>query len=674
MGLAAVQGGETAHGWRGNGTGLWTDSSAPITWQRLAKGAMEGLRARADKPAGADAGDAPLVEKGLIRPWLVIGPFPVGDAMKEFDLDALQGEASVQPSADGKWKAATVPADDPTIFGTAEMAWLDLIPSVGFQPNQLAYAHTYLHSPRGGAARIVANHGEGLKVWLNGEVVYRSPERRIGLSYYSHMGIIELAHEPRPSARFDLTLKPGWNRLLLKLSSPRPNSFQDMRCTMRLMDPPTVAYESKNIAWMTELPGRSTSTPIRVGDRLFVMAEPDELLCLEARTGKILWRASNSLYDAVPEADRRAKPGYAEQVDPLVARLKQEADAAERLKLRGQIAAALKKIDAERFTLKLNDHFEGHFGIVGFTMPTPVSDGKRVWVWCNLGVAACYDLEGRRQWIRRLPIGGYGASPALADGVLAVFAVELLGLDAATGETRWTQSKVKSCLAAVQATRFNDQPVFVTQRGDIVRPSDGEFIFRPRTSTSAGDTGWAPPVLLGQRMYHPNYGVSNIQVFDFAEDTASPETFTVSLGAEINRGPGGKWIDRWTAGSPVVWQDLAYQVDIYGQLYVVDLKTRKLVYRQPLELRGLMHYNAVSVAASVTLVGKHLLVFDNQGTCLALEPGREFKQIGVNRIETQLERYWPLPAQETLTYAPPLVDGDRLYIRGERYLYCVSEK
>jgi hypothetical protein len=87
-----------------------------------------------------------------------------------------------------------------------------------------------------------------------------------------------------------------------------------------------------------------------------------------------------------------------------------------------------------------------------------------------------------------------------------------------------------------------------------------------------------------------------------------------------------------------------------------------------------MHYNAVSVAASVTMVGKHLLVFDNQGTCLVLEPGPTFKQVGVNRIETQLDRHWPLPAQETLTYAPPLVDGDRLYIRGERYLYCVSEK
>lgn len=39
-----------------------------------------------------------------------------------------------------------------------------------------------------------------------------------------------------------------------------------------------------------------------------------------------------------------------------------------------------------------------------------------------------------------------------------------------------------------------------------------------------------------------------------------------------------------------------------------------------------------------------------------------------------LERDWPIPAQETLAYAPPIADGNRLYLRGERYLYCIGEK
>ena len=57
-----------------------------------------------------------------------------------------------------------------------------------------------------------------------------------------------------------------------------------------------------------------------------------------------------------------------------------------------------------------------------------------------------------------------------------------------------------------------------------------------------------------------------------------------------------------------------------------------------------------------------------------LEPGRDFRQVAKNRIATQLDRYWPVPAQETVGYAPPVPDGNRMYIRGERYLYCIGER
>jgi hypothetical protein len=129
---------------------------------------------------------------------------------------------------------------------------------------------------------------------------------------------------------------------------------------------------------------------------------------------------------------------------------------------------------------------------------------------------------------------------------------------------------------------------------------------------------------------------------------------------------------RWTAGSPLVWQRIAYQTDIYHWLYAIDLASGRMLYRKELELSGLMNYNAVPVAASPTLIGNHVLVCDNQGTTLVLEPGREFKVIARNRIATQLERTWPVPAQETLAYAPPITDGKRLYLRGEAYLYCVG--
>ncbi len=113
---------------------------------------------------------------------------------------------------------------------------------------------------------------------------------------------------------------------------------------------------------------------------------------------------------------------------------------------------------------------------------------------------------------------------------------------------------------------------------------------------------------------------------------------------------------------------------IYGWLYVRDLETDATVYYRDLELDGLIRYNAVPVAASPTLIGNSILVPDNQGTTVVVAAGREFSVLGRNRIEKRLDRVWPIPAQETLTYAPPIADANCLYLRGERYLYCIGAK
>lgn len=678
-----VRGAETANGWRGNGTGLWPDAAPPLEWHRIPQGALEGLRASAHRPGNAEAGDAPLVEKGLLRDWLVLGPFPVADSTKDFDRDVLNGEANVEPSngqqlAAKTWTPVAVPPDDIMVFGTAELPWLDVGKAVGFQLNQVAYAHCYLFSPRGGPARIVVDHGHGLKAWVNGKEVYRSPQRKIGLGYYTVLSRIELRQLDQESAKFDLTLKQGWNRLLLKLSSSNQAGWNDMRCSLRLSDAPNVAYDSKNILWLAPLPGRSTSTPILVGDRLFVMAEPDELVCLDRDSGRRLWTASVNYYEALTKEERAAQPAFATRIEPLRADLQRATDPRQRLRLRAAMQKALLETDEGRFKIAANDHFEGHFGIVGFTMPTPVSDGKHVYVWSGMGVAACFDLEGKRRWITRVQTDdlSYGSSPALADGVLAVFLNGLYGLDAQTGKQLWRQRLVRYNVAAIQAATLSGQAVFVTQRGDVVRPKDGELLLRQRDSGAPGDTGWAPPLLLGERMYLPKYGVASVTGFDFAGAVKwEPKQIArVELPADISKGPGGKWIDRWTAGSPLLWQDVVYQCDIYEILYAADVKTGKMLYRQPLNLGGFTHYNAVAVTASPTLIGKHLVVQGNQGTAAVLTPGRDFQLVRRNRIATQLDRAWPIPAQETLSYAPPIVAGNRLYLRGEAHLYCIGSK
>lgn len=680
--LAAVAA-DPVSGWRGNQTGLWTDAKPPLEWHRVPRGSLDGMRASATPPK--DKEDGSPVLKGLLRDWLVIGPFAVEDSVKNFDHDALDGEAMPEPTEGKKvgelaWTTVTGLADDITVFGTAELPFVDLARVVGFKTNQFAYAHTHIYSPRGGPVRFVCEHANGMKAWVNGKEVYRSPNRGMTLSYYTQISRYELSHTEPPSPRFDAELKPGWNRLLLKISTPNADTFKEMRFCLRVMDPPDVKYDTKNIVWMTPLPGRSTSTPILVGEKLFVLAEPDEILCIDKNSGKVLWSQFVNYHETVTPEEKKANPAFAEKIDPLVAKLKTETDRAKRRALRAEIQKALLAIDAERFKIHADGHFEAHFGIVGFTMPTPVSDGKHVFVWNGMGVAACFDLDGNRQWITRLKTDllSYGSSPALVDGVLVVFLNRLYGLDAKTGKQKWEQKTIRYNTASLLGATVAGKPVVVTQRGDIVRASDGEVMFRQEGSSVAADTGWAPPVVVNDRMYLPKYGVASLSVWDMknadAELLEPKKLKAFQLPQEINRGAGGKWIDRWSAGSPLVHNGLAYSIDIYQWLYVSDLNTGKMLYRKETELEGFTHYNAVAVAASSTLIGKNVFLCDNQGTTLVLEPGAAYKVLARNRIGTVLDRAWPVPSQETLTYSPPIADGGRLYLRGEAYLYCIGEK
>jgi len=74
------------------------------------------------------------------------------------------------------------------------------------------------------------------------------------------------------------------------------------------------------------------------------------------------------------------------------------------------------------------------------------------------------------------------------------------------------------------------------------------------------------------------------------------------------------------------------------------------------------------------LIGQNIVVLDNQGTAVVVKPGPTFQQVARNRIATQLERRHAIPAQETACYAPPIADGDRIFLRGEAYLYCIGAK
>src|SRR5205085_10159669 len=82
-----------------------------------------------------------------------------------------------------------------------------------------------------------------------------------------------------------------------------------------------VTYQTRNVSWMTKMTGRSMSQPIIVRDRIYVGSGMTDLLCLDKRSGKILWLRSNTPYDALSAEERATIPQMKEQIEPLAARL-----------------------------------------------------------------------------------------------------------------------------------------------------------------------------------------------------------------------------------------------------------------------------------------------------------------------------------------------------------------
>jgi hypothetical protein len=140
------------YGWRGNWTGLYPDSKAPGEWGRIAKGILCGMTCQAAKPANGAAPSGQPVERGLIRDWLVIGPLPIDDSAKFLAVEQIPGEAKLAPQegdkvADLAWQRLQVPKKaDYEVWGTTELAWVDLGDTLGFKPNMVGYAFTNIHA------------------------------------------------------------------------------------------------------------------------------------------------------------------------------------------------------------------------------------------------------------------------------------------------------------------------------------------------------------------------------------------------------------------------------------------------------------------------------------------------------------------------------------------------
>lgn len=428
--------------------------------------------------------------------------------------------------------------------------------------------------------------------------------------------------------------------------------------------PPTVWAKDKNVVWSCALPNWSNATPLLSGDKIFVCAEPDQLVCVSAADGKVLWSKAHPLEESFSEEQK----AMVRQEEEKLKSLKEQHAA-----IGKEFDEAKKAFDADKTAPELKARMDGHknrrddvakemgklqnyataftHGANGYTTSTPVSDGSRVFVQTGLGVVACYDLTGQRKWIRFLekPVGldncGHCASPSLLAGKLLVPFNRIHALNSETGETLWSADAAPAWGTPIPG-RIGETEVLFTSRGDVLRASDGKLL-----AGKLANIIYGAPVLVDDMAFCINGGdrwdSSNVAALAYK----LPQTMSDPLKLEpLWTTPLKK--DEYYA-SLVVTKGFMYAVTKKAVLTVLAAKDGAKIHEKDLSL------GAGTVYPSIAAAGNYVYVSSDNGATLVLEAAAEYKEVARNTLET--------------FRSCPVFAGRRMYIRAYSALYCIGE-
>lgn len=260
-------------GWRGDGSGRYPTANPPTTWERRMITPLTEVRSFAGKPIDPAVQGEPLKRaKGTFQPleWLVLAPIPgQTDENKSLQEPIIANEATLAPAAGDHLRGLTWKA----IRNTRGIDFFAALGTLEGTHVALLYASIYSPSEAEFGFQCGGNHG-AWALFLNGK---------------SENGWEQARHP----------LHAGWNQLLLKVVLRNRESDSRVEPQLYPFPGPHLSYATKNIPWVRTMPGPSFAMPLMVGDKLFVTSEPNDLICLDKTSGKVLWMRSDTLWHAV---------------------------------------------------------------------------------------------------------------------------------------------------------------------------------------------------------------------------------------------------------------------------------------------------------------------------------------------------------------------------------------
>lgn len=352
---------------------------------------------------------------------------------------------------------------------------------------------------------------------------------------------------------------------------------------------------------------------------------------------------------------------------------------------------------------------QGFFGETweGMTFPTPVSDGRHVWVLTGHNVIACYDFEGNLRWMKRfssrprledltqearelasrgkgdkwphpVPGGGdFSTAPRLMGGKLIVQAGKFVrALDPATGELLW---EVPDCYpnghsqSSPEYLEVSGTPAVITgMKGEVLRLADGAFLGGP-VAEGIRLRVWKNVVLCGMKK-----GVAALRL-SLTEEEATPADEAID---EQGRKRSGRLLveTAWQSTDISLSGRNAIADDrMFGGGWVADLNTGELLAGG--SRGGLSSAGGGYVWPMRLLVKRCELSIDAAGGRFVFRDTTTHKVLGdiqmdkdplgdanIDHVGSRIGcRSW-----HVFGAGLPFAYRDRLYVRSHDYLYCIG--
>jgi len=369
-----------------------------------------------------------------------------------------------------------------------------------------------------------------------------------------------------------------------------------------------------NIAWKLAMPGWSGSTPIIWGDRIFLnVADAENLFlwCVDKLKGEVLWKQSLG---------------------------------GGNVKMRKQ----------------------------NMSSPSPVTDGKSVYVMTGTGILKGFDFSGKELWSRDIQKDygrfglnwGYASSPLLFEDSLYVQVLHgmktddpsyVMRIDKRTGKTVWKVDRPTNAIrespdsyTTPALLRYGKTAEIVITGGDCVTghdPATGKELWRANGLNPDNDPSYrivASPIIFDDIIYAP----TRVRPLLALKAGGRGDITTSHLLWSTMNGPD--------VPTPVTDGKYFYVVNDRGIVWCLDARTGAEVY-------GQQRIKPATYSGSLVLADGKIYVTNEDGLTTVIAAGPKFEVLAEN------------PLNDYCLSSPAISDG-QIFIRTAQALYCIGKK